>query len=183
MGRGGKEDIFRAGAFSHPRSKSFLQPDLELKLRTEMRDTIDWDDPSAGYYKAMYTKVIEAKKFYHVAPTSERNRIKQHGLIPSRPNLSGNWGESGEGLNNQPEGVYLLADHQEAQGLASSELSMGKNDIWEISPHELNDLEIDWEYPSAFSKAAPAVSVPHRLNPRLNTGYEMTIDVSSYTSR
>lgn len=42
--------------------------------------------------------------WYHHAPTTERDRIRQHGLVPSNPNLNEQWGN----IDQQPHGVYLF---------------------------------------------------------------------------
>lgn len=85
--------------------------------------------------------------YYHFAPTSERARILQHGLQPSRPGYSGHWNDVGKGIEpedwiaHQPEGVYV-SDTPEPN-FSQASWPGGMVDQWRIPASQVQSIVPD----------------------------------------
>lgn len=77
---------------------------------------------------------------YHVAPTSERQRIKAHGLMPSNPGQSGQWGEDSPFVNS-PTGVYVFIKEEDA--MHSGIFEGAPVDVWRVAKSSVRGLEMD----------------------------------------
>lgn len=101
--------------------------------------------------------------YYHQAPTSERARIQQHGLIPARPGLSERWETSPAAgrrkIRKQPEGVYVT------EGDPFSEMPWDENfDTWRIPADQVQETMKD--------KMTGHDIIPHRVWPVLHEPFE-----------
>lgn len=92
--------------------------------------------------------------YYHVAPTTERNRILQHGLQPSNPMLNTDWGgleawHRRHGPDAEiPTGVYMWEKPGQAYNFAES-YENGRDtpaDVWRIPGERevYSDPDIPW---------------------------------------
>ena len=129
---------------------------------------------SLGKYLKYIDKGINHKPapktadYYHLAPTTERDRIQQHGLMPSYPEGSENWQHLDQGyLKQQPTGVYAFPDADYAEGYRP--LYRTPSDIWQISDDQTNEVDKD-------PKVWDAVVIPHPVQPVLHTPYENSAD-------
>lgn len=99
--------------------------------------------------------------FYHYAPTTERNRILQHGLQVSLPEHSDHW-TPGE-VSEQPQGVYVTTEPNQMH------LWSRPMDLWKIPNEQITELEED-------PLLAHAYLVPHDVQPELLEPYENSLD-------
>jgi hypothetical protein len=127
-------------------------------------ENFDWiwkrDTPADMEWNEFYDP--EAKMpdaYYHIAPTKDRGRIQQYGLIPSDPHSHGNYPESEIGGLRQPVAVYVydptLGDNLEdeegnpvpthnspvdwARQNPETFVS-GQQDIWRIPTSQLSEV-------------------------------------------
>lgn len=102
--------------------------------------------------------------YYHQAPTTERQRIMEHGLVPARPMHSERWDDfqnlTERSVRSQPEGIYVT-DHERGFPMK------GQYDTWRIPGHMVNEFEKDRRAPNAFI-------IRHQVNPELHERYEDT---------
>jgi hypothetical protein len=121
--------------------------------------------------------------YYHVAPTTERNRIQQHGLQPSQPMNNPDWGQKihwqdRHGENpNIPEAVYVWPKpgqaYQYAEGLETARDT--PMDVWRV-PH--GEVYEDPDVPMARWMPGPVMDPQlhegpeHRLNDNFGKPYE-----------
>jgi len=82
---------------------------------------------------------------YHAAPTSDRERIRAHGLQPSQPHLNPIWTFDEE--QTYPEGIYGHPTLEDARNQAQwMEQKTGQShDIWRIPPRDMTTLLPDPE--------------------------------------
>lgn len=107
----------------------------------------DWANDTQGEYEERQQQLLDNGELYHAAPTQERDRILQHGLQPSSPAWSTNWGnnefgkavrdEFNRALEDQPTGVYMSTDP------LSTAHDIGNQDIWKIDPQYVKGIEPD----------------------------------------
>lgn len=104
---------------------------------------------------------------YHVAPTDQRTRIRQHGLQAADPFHNERW-DLGEDNNRRvfPKGVYAWSNPDSASDYAHR--LEGEHDIWKVPASEIQSVHLD---PArVFSEAQ---YIPHSIeNPELHEGPE-----------
>lgn len=95
--------------------------------------------------------------YYHMAPTSERARIQQHGLQPASPQWSPRWGEYYDGedddmgvadepsemLEDQPTGVYVTNEPNRSWADGGSSYAQHKWDTWRIPKSQVGNNWMD----------------------------------------
>jgi hypothetical protein len=116
--------------------------------------------------------------YYHVAPTTERNRILQHGLQPSQPMLNDQWGseqawQDRHGLNPQiPTGVYGWPSSGQAYDFAQRNEIDTPMDVWRMP----NDPERLWhedpDIQMSNPERQPRVTPTPVMDPELLEGPE-----------
>lgn len=128
--------------------------------------------------------------YYHAAPTTERERIRQHGLMPSHPAQSGRWDESfgddddwkdewGRGI---PTGVYVHRTPELAQEYAQAlerswmDDRRAQYDIWHVPGNQVKDAVIDPDLVGMFDKHDDPLAITHPVRPNLFRPYEHTVD-------
>lgn len=181
MGRGtsSTKGIFKRNPLRSQVSSS-LSSQAEAGLRKRLNDLVEDHPEDAGYYTALINKILTAEKFYHVAPSADRSRVEQHGLIPSAPDQSGNWGVPGNGaLQVQPTGVYVTTSIDEASSLSHNFLQKNQCDIWEIDPKNIESIDPDFMY---TSEGLVSAVIPHRIDARLSRRYEQIAPNHKYIS-
>lgn len=102
-----------------------------------------------------------AHDFYHYAPTSERDRIMQHGLQVSHPEHSEHWSPSEVG--EQPQGVYVTTNPEETN------LWDKPMDLWRVPWDHIGELQEDPLLSNAYV-------IPHDVHAELHTPHEESID-------
>jgi hypothetical protein len=139
--------------------------------------------------------------YYHAAPTTERARIKQHGLQPAQPLLNPKYPE---GLRDiYPQAVYVTQEPEHAFnfGLQAQKVTKEPFDLWHI-PHSQVDHSViqrdpdsmditQWhrKYPRQRRELEQegyegvgehgesyAWAIPHPVNPSLYMPYENMVD-------
>jgi hypothetical protein len=85
--------------------------------------------------------------YYHGAPTSERDRIMQHGLQPGNPQLNGMWQLQDAGFT--PEEAMRQVHHRTtepgvymADGMDTAYKDNGRNDVWHINPDYIDENQL-----------------------------------------
>lgn len=115
--------------------------------------------------------------FYHIAPTTERERIQQHGLHPGDPKAGPYWGEEKNHPNwRPPHGVYAWPEGDFADGAIDDykrfleEQRDVPHDIWRIPEHEFHaELDPDMEGDEEVDREDAAYYSPHHVqNPELS---------------
>lgn len=112
-----------------------------------------WGAQSVDDLEPLYSAKIAVEDFddhyYHSAPTADRERIKTHGLIPSKPGLHEQWHDPREEVPGvprsvvryQPQGVYLAPRVKDTMG-------GGKyKDIWRVDPSYVKESQPDPIFP------------------------------------
>jgi len=104
---------------------------------------------------------------YHLAPTSERARIMAHGIQPSKPFGSENWGDA-KGLLNQPMAVYAVKaeDIEEIKKLYYWN-NIKELDLWEIDPESVGGAKRD-----KVLIGSQSYTIPHMVYATLVQPYE-----------
>jgi hypothetical protein len=126
----------------------------------------DTDDPSSWYNMNRQAKQKIAD-YYHMAPTTERARIQQHGLQPSNPQLEGRWRLEDAGfdpefayMQNQHRdtdpGVYMSTDPESVKGY-------GKEDVWRIDPSYVDETKLRTDPYWDNAKISPNAIPPESL--------------------
>jgi hypothetical protein len=134
-----------------------------LKSPVEGNSTNSWNEFMA-----------KTADWYHLAPTTERARIQQHGLQLSSPGVNDHW-KGNEDIQDQAAGVYVVPNEEKAEGARwlYFDHQMGKQlptDMWRIPDDQIQSLEEDPLMP--FSDAH---IIPHSINqPVLHQPYEDT---------
>lgn len=128
--------------------------------------------PSHQDQSLRYARTIVAD-YYHVAPTTERNRIQQHGLQPSHPMRNPDWGNENawydrhgpDARSTVPEGVYVWEKPGQAYNYAEQiETARGTpHDVWQV-PH--GEVHEDPDVPMARWMPGPV------MDPQLYEGPE-----------
>jgi hypothetical protein len=125
--------------------------------------TQDPDLPSWNTGKKTYTEwTTKTADWFHWAPTTERARIQQHGLQPSKPGISPNWENVYEQIQSQPTGVYVVPDEETANHVRNIVLHhLGPMDMWRIPDDQIQSLRKDPLLPFSRSHIIPhAVEQP-----------------------
>jgi hypothetical protein len=106
----------------------------------------------------------DSRRVYHIAPTTERDRIQAHGLQPSRP--SSHWGPI---VENQPEGVYVVKEDDRGMNIDFTADMVGKEpyDVWEIPADQTEGMVEDELFTSPG-----AYIIPHQVFPELHRRWE-----------
>lgn len=151
---------------------SLVSEKLESNINEEEKDS------AVKFYTQVFEKLAEAKFFYHVAPTTSRQRILQHGLQVSEPGKNEAWGTNGA-LAHQPAGVYLVIDESTTASI-NGLLASRENDIWRVPANSIQELAPDWEIISAYSTPRIAAIASHNLNAELFRGYEESMTDSKW---
>jgi len=121
-------------------------PDLFTYSKTADVDYLDWDnpDPNADMLLALQYK----QPFFHMAPTEDRARIFQHGLIASDPLVNNPWLD--KEIRNNPTGVYLVDNEIGLSYLKDFEHFDRPTDIWKVElPHPVNEETIIHKDPAS----------------------------------
>lgn len=127
--------------------------------------------------------------YYHIAPTSERERIRVHGLQPSNPGLSGNWDnvlfdngwEPAEWGKTVPHGVYVHRDPQIARQYANDQY--GNFDVWHVPGHAVQDAVKDPDLAPYYHKHDVPLAITHAVPATLYEPYESTLSDRSWKLR
>lgn len=122
--------------------------------------------------------------YYHLAPTTERARIQQHGLQPSRPANNDRWNDwetwRPKWLRNQPEGVYVVGDPKRTWNWSDASDAQADQpvpgwDMWHVPQEQINEIHPD---PAVNREGQPqgAWIIPHAVQPQLYQGGPETSD-------
>jgi hypothetical protein len=94
-----------------------------------------------------YVAMPREADYYHGAPTSERDRIMQHGLQPGNPQLNGMWQLQDAGFT--PEEAMRQVHHRTtepgvymADGMDTAYKDNGRNDVWHINPDYIDENQL-----------------------------------------
>jgi hypothetical protein len=96
-------------------------------------------------------------ELYHLAPTSERERIQAHGIIASDPRLHEQWGYFTHGWEYRPPAIYALDNVDSAHALRTL-YGGASGDIWRIvTPLNSDDVMADPYHEGGFMILRPQV--------------------------
>lgn len=182
MGRGSRAGMTKGVAGLRSAKTVGLSPTALQKLRESAEAEKKRLPFKEEYIEDVFQAIQGVKKFYHAAPSSERNRILSHGLHPAHPNLSGKWGEINNPANalaNQPVGIYALTDFERSRDISKGLLDEDHCDIWEIRAEDIDDIVIDWEMcGKSFSGLNVSVAIKNSLDGKLVLPFEENKDHS-----
>jgi hypothetical protein len=134
-----------------------LKPHYDYQTQS-YQNVPEQPDPPQGTFS------YKQADWYHLAPTTERDRIQQHGLMPADPFGSEHaWGGR---IYDQPIGVYAWPSAELAKGWVTGE----PNDIWRIPSDQVQEEYEDRALPGR------ARYIPHQVNPVLHLPYENSAD-------
>ena len=118
-----------------------------------------YSQPRSDVYDTLNPAELPEGGLWHMAPTEDRARIHQHGLIPSHPKTSPKW-QNIFGIEQQQEGVYGVPGEEQARAWGDP----SDSDLWHIPAENIKEMRRD--------PLVDAFSVPHRVNPQLHTPAE-----------
>lgn len=157
-------------------------PDDMWGFTSHIGDIKPVKDPHKGRYNPTLHMKLAAEKeadYYHLAPTTDRARVRQHGLIPAYPGISERWMMENPNADEetpeeewyyneaeqQPTGVYVTP-----KPLTSEEFGLGEQmDRWRIPTDQVHFVHPDGRW---RPEAQPAY-IPHSIpDPILDEPYE-----------
>jgi hypothetical protein len=136
-------------------------PDGTIRNRGPMRDWLNEDKYRTDMGEPSFPIWEEDYPYYHVAPTSERARIMQHGLQASSPQNSGQWTDPDVSwqVENQPTGTYLWDNKNDASDYVDQYERRTKvpMDVWGINHPNL---------PTTYDNVVPQARItPYSIGP------------------
>lgn len=161
-------------------SRGGYGPALADSLAIAPGDPLDvWHEMGRSGYETHESSVACTSTYWHTAPTTERDRILQHGLQPSDPAGSGMWTTFDDDKYDPPKGVYISPNRKWLDGYRTRlEFKRGvPHDVWEIDD------------PGGYTYPDPDLGLNSRYvmnpipNPRLVEGPEHRDDMPEYMMR